>query len=138
MQELLGRQNPSVNKVRYLVYLEDCRFGAEESVKHALSVLRMLGSWIEAQETDRRLWDGGQPFKERMGILRVDFEYLQSEHRQTSGDIEEMQRKIREQISLSRGRRDFILVFLAAIYLLLSFTTSFFGMNMDTNTSPGP
>ncbi|KAJ9365563.1 hypothetical protein DTO280E4_532 [Paecilomyces variotii] len=136
--ELLGRQHPSVNKMRYLVHLEDCRFGAEESVTHALSVLKTLENWIREQETEQKLWDGGQSFEQRLEILRTDLEYLQDELVHTSKAIEEMQQKIREQLSLSRGRRDFILALLAAIYLPLSFTTSFFGMNMNTNTSPGP
>lgn len=124
--------------MRYLVHLEDCRFGAEESLTHALSVLKTLENWIREQETEQKLWDGGQSFEQRLEILRTDLEYLQDELVHTSKAIEEMQQKIREQLSLSRGRQDLILALLAAIYLPLSFTTSFFGMNMNTNTSPGP
>lgn len=124
--------------MRYLVHLEDCRFGAEESLTHALSVLKTLENWICEQETEQKLWDGGQSFEQRLEILRTDLEYLQDELVHTSKAIEEMQQKIREQLSLSRGRQDLILALLAAIYLPLSFTTSFFGMNMNTNTSPGP
>lgn len=123
--------------MKYLIHLEDCRFSAEEFVTHALSVLESIVKWINEQETEKKLWDGGKSFQHRMEILRIDLEYLKSDLIKTSKDIEGIQNVIREQLSLSRGRRDYMFGLLAAIYLPLSFTTSFFGMNIDPYVPPG-
>ncbi|KAJ9293530.1 hypothetical protein DTO271G3_7795 [Paecilomyces variotii] len=123
--EFLSRQNASVNKMTYLFHLEDCRFGAQQSVTHALSVLGTLENWIRNQETEQMLWDGGRSFEHRIEILRTDLEYLQSELVNTSKNIEEMQHKIREKFSLSQGRREYILALVAAVYVPLSSLQAF-------------
>ena len=53
-------------------------------------------------------------------------------------DIAKLKDTLYEHQALTHDRRNFILTLLAAVFLPLSFVSTFFGMNMNTMTSSGP
>jgi hypothetical protein len=137
-KHLAVRQNPTADKVRYLVHLEDCRASAYEGAVHGLGVLKSIMEWLGTQQTSQPLWDAGGPFSDRFATLRRDLEHFCREFSTIRNGIKELPETLHEHLDLTHNRRNFILTIVAAIYLPLSFATSFFGMNMNTTTSAGP
>lgn len=53
-------------------------------------------------------------------------------------NVADLKHTLYEHQALTHDRRNFILTLLAAVFLPLSFASTFFGMNMNTMTSSGP
>ena len=137
-QRLASRQNPTSDKVKFLLHFEDCRVSAQEGVHHGLQVLRSFTAWVDQLQRDSSLWNGGESLWTRFARIRMDLEFLDTELSRLKPDIRELQQMIREQLALNNERRTFILTVLAAIFLPLSFATSLCGMNMSPAISEGP
>jgi hypothetical protein len=84
------------------------------------------------------LWDAGESFQDRLETLQGDLRYFRDQFTRIAAEIKELQQTIHEHLHLTQNRRNFILTVLAAVYLPLSFATSFFGMNISTATPPSP
>lgn len=138
LQHLLARRNPSTYKIRYLVHIEDYRSTAHQGVRHGLLVLESVSGWISTQATQRRLWDAGQSFEVRAAELKADLGFICNELAKLEDQILKLKHTLYEYQALKHDRRSFILTLLAAVFLPLSFASTFFGMNMDTTTSSGP
>jgi hypothetical protein len=106
-----------------------------QGVCHAIHVLDNIKPWITKQQGQQRLWNGGQPFNDRIVELRGDLAFIRTELVKAGKGIQRLQKMIREHLDLTQGRRNWVLMIVAAIYLPLSFTTSLFGMNM---AAPAP
>lgn len=105
---------------------------------HGLSVLNSLLTWINTQETQRHLWDAGQAFEARVADLKADLDFICNELANLENQISKLKRTLYEHQALTHDRRTFILTLLAAVFLPLSYASTFFGMNMNTTTSSGP
>jgi len=101
-------------------------------------VLDSVSEWIGAQQTQRRLWDAGKPFEDRAAELKADLDFICDELVEMEGVISKVKHTLYEHQALTHDRRNFILTSLAAVFLPLSFASTFFGMNMNTMTSSGP
>lgn len=128
------RRHPTTEKFRYFVHLEDCRALADDGVIHALRVLDSLQTWIVRLETIQPLWDGGITFTERIEVLRDDLKYLAQQLNLTKKHILNARNTVKEHLEMKQNTRSFAITILAAIFLPLSFATSFFGMNLNTTT----
>ena len=138
LQNLHARQSPSTYKIRYLVHMEDCRSTAHQGIEHGLSVLNSVSEWIGTQQTQKRLWDAGKPFEDRAAELKGDLNFIRDELAKMEGEIAKLKYTLYEHQALTHDHRNFILTLLAAVFLPLSFASTFFGMNMNTMTSSGP
>jgi len=114
------------------LHLEDCRLSAYESVAHGLQVLDCVTEWIDTQQTPQPLWDAGDSFLNRLATLQGDLRHLRNQFTSIAAEIVELQGTVRTHLHLTQDRQNFILFVLASVYLPLSLTTSFFGMNMRT------
>jgi ABC-type phosphate transport system permease subunit len=94
--------------------------------------------WLDTQQTPQPLWDAREPFLDRFATLRRDLEHFCREFSTIKNGIKELRETLHERLDLTHNRRNFTITIVAAIYLPLSFATSFFGMNMNTTTSAGP
>lgn len=106
-----------------------------QGVCHAIHVLENIKPWITKQQGQQRLWNGGQPFNDRIVELRGDLEFIRTELVEAGTGIQRLQKMIREHLDLTQDGRNFVFTIIAAVYLPLSFTTSLFGMNM---AAPAP
>lgn len=106
-----------------------------QGVCHAIHVLENIKPWITKQQGQQRLWNGGQPFNDRIVELRGDLEFIRTELVKAGKGIQRLQKMIREHLDLTQVRRNQVFTMVAAVYLPLSFTTSLFGMNM---AAPAP
>jgi hypothetical protein len=106
-----------------------------QGVCHAIHVLENIKLWITKQQEQQRLWNGGQPFNDRIVELRGDLEFIRTELVKAGKGIQRLQKMIREHLDLTQVRHNQILTMVAAVYIPLSFTTSLFGMNM---AAPAP
>lgn len=117
-----------------MIHLDACRMSSLQGVCHAIHVLENIKLWITKQQEQQRLWNGGQPFNDRIVELRGDLEFIRTELVK-AGKIQRLQKMIREHLDLTQVRHNQILTMVAAVYIPLSFTTSLFGMNM---AAPAP
>ena len=120
------------------MHIEDCRSTAHQGVKHGLSVLHSIHGWISTQQTQTRFWDAGKSFEDRASELKADLDFICDELAKLKGEISVLKHTLYEHQALAHDRRNFILTLLAAVFLPLSFASTFFGMNMNTMTSPSP
>ncbi|KAI0866673.1 hypothetical protein F4860DRAFT_458087 [Xylaria cubensis] len=74
----------------------------------------------------------------RLDILQKDMEFLEEELKKLQVTLEENQKIMRNHFQLEQDLRVFRITILAAVFLPLSFTTSLFGMNLDSSVSEGP
>ena len=138
IKNLLARQDPTTNKIRHLVHLEDYRASAQEGIVHACRVIERINKWIDTQHPAQPFWDAGQSFQSRFSVIEEDLIFLRDQLIDISQELKELQQTLREHLELTHNRRNFILTIIAAVYLPLSFATSFFGMNINTTTPAGP
>lgn len=120
------------------MHLEDCRSSAHEGVTHGLEVLDSVAKWADTLNSSQLLWDAGEPFADRFAVLRKDLNFFRDNFSKIEKQVKELQQNLHDHLEMAHNRRNFILAIGAAIYLPLSFATSFFGMNINTATSAGP
>lgn len=105
---------------------------------HGLEVLNSVAKWADTLNSQQPLWDAGKPFEDRLAVLRRDLEFFRKNFRDIEKQVKKLQQTLHDHLELNHNRRNFILAIGAAIYLPLSFATSFFGMNMNSMTPGGP
>lgn len=137
-KNLIVRQNPTTNKIRYLVHLEDCCESAHEGVVHGLRVLDCLAKWIDTQQMTQTLWCAGESFQSRLASLQSDLDFFRDQFTKVGKEIKEVQQTLYEHLNMTHNRRNFILTIIAAVNLPLSFAATLFGMNINNTTSTGP
>ncbi|SLM33929.1 Mg2 transporter protein, CorA-like/Zinc transport protein ZntB [Lasallia pustulata] len=65
----------------------------------------------------------------------IDLDYLIEALRHLADDVDKLQNSIEKQMNLAQMQRSMILTVLASIFIPLSFTTSYFGMNISTSNN---
>lgn len=121
------------------MHSEECLNATQNGVKHSIKVLEVIESSVRRRQTNSaRIWDGGIPFPNRLKKLREDLDYLDNQLEELKGATTEVQELLRQHFQLTQDMRLYRLTMLAAIFLPLSFATSFFGMNISTDVSEGP
>lgn len=103
---------------------------------NGLQVLDSLHTWIEKRKSPVT-WKG-QPILHYFAIYRRDSEWYRDQLSIVGKKLEKLQQTLQDHLQLTSTRQNYILSIVAAVYITLAFTTSFFGMNMDTSTSTGP
>lgn len=114
------------------MHLEDSRRMASNGVKHATSVLNNLTAWAEKNIQERTEARSALLHTDKMAALHEDLEFCGRELERLRSYTEADHETLRQHFQLSQEMTLFRLTILAAIFLPLSFTTSFFGMNMTT------
>ena len=94
--------------------------------------------WKNIRNSPQALWNAEQAFADRFAILQQDLEFFRDNFCDVEKRVKELQQTLQDHLELAHTRRNFIITIVAAIYLPLSFTTSFFGMNMNATTPAGP
>lgn len=94
-------------------------------MKHGLQVTDTISSCIKRYPLP------SSEVQDRLDRLRTDLEYLDSELTALATTIREDNGMLRQHFQLTQDLTLFRLTILAAIFLPLSFATSFFGMNID-------
>ncbi|KAJ5785027.1 uncharacterized protein N7503_010239 [Penicillium pulvis] len=131
-----GRLRPTGSKMQYLRHLEDCHLVAKDCCRaNRLNLQRLLDQvnsiqGPRADEEAKQISD--------LELAMKDLEYLHDEVESSLQRIPEVRRDLRENLDLLQIRRTSILGILAALYLPLSFVTSFLGMNLNQYTTPQP
>lgn len=118
--------------------MEDYRTATHQGIEHGLLVLNTVLEWVGTQQTPVRLWDAGRSFEDRAVELQADLEFICDGLTKMKDGIADLKHTLYEHQALAHDRRNFILTLLAAVFLPLSFASTFFGMNMNTMTSSGP
>lgn len=119
------------------MHLEDSRKIASDGVKHAISVLNKLAAWTEKNMQERIKARAALLHTDRVAALHEDLEFCARELERLRSYTAADHETLRQHFQLTQEMTLFRLTILAAIFLPLSFTTSFFGMNMKT-TDEGP
>lgn len=109
---------------------------ASEAVTHVARILHNTKTWKGTQPNSLQIWDAGVTWPKRATTLSNELGFLKRQLQNTEKEIKDLQQLLRERLELTYNRRDFLLTLVAAIYLPLSFATSFFGMNITTATPP--
>lgn len=105
---------------------------------HGLQVLDSVSKWIDTQPMSQPLWYAGESFQNRLATLKCDLDFFHDQFIEVGKEVKELQQTLHEHLDLTHNRRNFIITIVAAVYLPLSFTATFFGMNINTMTSAGP
>lgn len=113
------------------MHLEECCKVGHNGVAYAHEVLATLLEWTEQQQKppsdNVKIICGDLFFK-----IQEDLEFFNIQFRQLQINIHEDLEMLRQHVQLAQDLILFRLTILAAIFLPLSFATSFFGMNLDT------
>lgn len=112
------------------MHLEDCRKVGHHGVRHGLEVLDSLRKWAQ----ERQLASDCQ---QRLDVLETDLRYLDEELEKLGTSIRSDKNMLRQHFQLASDMTAFRLTLLAGIFLPLSFTTSIFGMNINSTTKEG-
>lgn len=132
IQRVLSRQNPTISKLRFMMHLEDSRKIASDGVEHAISILPKLTAWAEKNMQERSEARAALLYTDKVAALHEDLEFCGRELERLRSYTAADHETLRQHFQLSQEMTLFRLTILAAIFLPLSFTTSFFGMNMVT------
>lgn len=118
------------------MHLNDQCTMARNAIIHASRILHNIKTWKGTQSDASTIWDAGVTWSKRATNLNSDLGFLRKQLQTMEKEIKDLQQLLRERLELAYNRRDFLLTLVAAIYLPLSFATSFFGMNISTATPP--
>lgn len=111
--------------MRFLLHLEDCRKAGYDGVEHGLQVIQTISVWIQRYQLP------SSEIGDKLKRLSKDLEYLILQLSKLGTTIREDKETLRQHFQLTQDQTLFRLTILAAIFLPLSFATSFFGMNID-------
>ncbi|KAI0184771.1 hypothetical protein EV127DRAFT_474068 [Xylaria flabelliformis] len=104
-------------------------------IRHDLEVFDHFTHWMNQSDRSRHV---SASLLNRLDILQKDMEFLEEELKKLQVTLEENQKIMRNHFQLEQDLRVFRITILAAVFLPLSFTTSLFGMNLDSSVSEGP
>ncbi|CAH0021544.1 unnamed protein product [Clonostachys rhizophaga] len=122
------RLSPSSSKMKYLLHLEDCLRTNLQGIEHSMATLRTLQLW---RNPDEKL-------KNQLDTIKRDLEFLKTQMGTLLDNVKRNEEVLRQRFQVVQDLRLFRLTILAAIFLPLSFTTSFFGMNIESPAIEGP
>ncbi|CAH0054259.1 unnamed protein product, partial [Clonostachys solani] len=122
------RLTPSSSKMKYLLHLEDCLRTNLQGIEHGMTTLRTLQVWRNPDEE----------VKNQLDTMRRDLEFVKTQMGTLLDNVKRNEEVLRQRFQVVQDLRLFRLTILAAIFLPLSFTTSFFGMNIESPAVEGP
>lgn len=111
--------------MRFLLHLEDYRKTGHHGVEHGLQAIKTISSRIQEYQLP------SSEVKDKLERIITDLDYLDSKLSALGVTIREDKDMLRQHFQLTQDQTLFRLTILAAIFLPLSFATSFFGMNID-------
>ncbi|KAL1588154.1 hypothetical protein WHR41_03181 [Cladosporium halotolerans] len=126
--EIKGRESPSGWKIRYLLHFQETMYVVAEECSRAHKLLYSYSRMLQRPlcEINASIYPVQNELFQTIGQLPL----LESELRRCADRITDTKEAIKEQIELSRSFWNTVLGFLVAIYVRLSFASSFFGMNI--------
>uniref|UniRef100_A0A0B7JLN3 Uncharacterized protein n=1 Tax=Bionectria ochroleuca TaxID=29856 RepID=A0A0B7JLN3_BIOOC len=135
---MMIRQSPSSSKLSYLDHLEDCINASHCGIVHAQEVLQALSEWSQTvqRQLSIHVRDESKVLT-LMAALKNDFEYFKTQLEQIKERVKEDKELLRSRSQSVQELRLFRLTILAGIFLPLSFTTSIFGMNIQSDVLEG-
>jgi hypothetical protein len=125
--------------MKYLLHLKDVVESSLSGVEHGLVVITSLLEWNKErvdQNTDDSM--ASNQIKLDFKVLDSDLTFLKAQLNGILKNIEQDEALLRNRFQLTQDSRLFRLTVFAGIFLPLSFTTSIFGMNMNSDTPNGP
>ncbi|KAK5122545.1 hypothetical protein LTR85_003808 [Meristemomyces frigidus] len=128
-----SRSNPSSWKVQLLLHLQECYRQTAQQCDDAVRTSDMLVACVCLPSTAH-----GVTTYEHLAELReskTDLEYLASQLRQKAEDIVAVKGLVQEQIELVQNYRNTVIAVLVALYVPISFVSSFLGMNITDHAS---
>ncbi|KAJ5690027.1 hypothetical protein N7462_004419 [Penicillium macrosclerotiorum] len=131
-----GRLRPSGSKMQYLLHLEDCHLVTKSCCRANKQTLQSLLDRINSIQGPRADEEMNQI--RHLELFMKDLDYLHDEVESSLLRISNIRHDLRENLDLLQIHRTSILGILAALYLPLSFVTSFLGMNLNQYTTPQP
>jgi hypothetical protein len=125
--------------MKYLLHLRDVVQSSLNGVEHGLVVIESLLKWDKGPR-DQPTDDGTASTKLDLcfNAMGLDLVFLQGQLNGVLNDIEKDEGLLRNRFQLAQDSRLFRLTVFAGIFLPLSFTTSIFGMNINSDTPDGP
>ncbi|KAF4632165.1 hypothetical protein G7Y89_g5971 [Cudoniella acicularis] len=120
-----GRKSPSVSKMHYVTYLEDCQKASSAAISNAMELLSSLSESSEIR------YDSNAIIGEWCEVIRIDLEYLQGRLDNIANNLVELRAKIKEHLELRQIRLSRTITVVAAIYLPFTFVSGFYGMNLS-------
>ncbi|KAH8177874.1 corA-like mg2+ transporter protein [Sarocladium implicatum] len=142
------RKNPSSNKSKYLLHLMDLAKASLHGVSRGLQLLEEIESSSVTANRQQLNYNGAAlPRLPKLKGTRMvklheqvsgDLHFQKSQTESLLRELSEDQDLLRSRFQLTQDRRFFTLNILAAVFLPLSFTTSLFGMNINSDTKDGP
>ncbi|VUC35178.1 unnamed protein product [Clonostachys rosea] len=135
---IMIRQSPSSSKMSYLNHIEDCISASHCGIVHAQEVLQALSEWSRTVQSQLSVHEKSESkVLILMVSLKRDFEYFKTQLEQIKERVEEDKKLLHSRSQSVQELRLFRLTILAGIFLPLSFTTSIFGMNMQSDVLEG-
>ncbi|KAJ5731681.1 uncharacterized protein N7483_006189 [Penicillium malachiteum] len=131
-----GRLRPSGSKIQYLQHLEDCHIVAKDCCKENGISLKLLLDKVNSIQGPRS--DDEAKQISHLELVLKDLEYLHDEVESSLIRASDLCRDLRQNLDLLQVHRTSLLGILAALYLPLSFVTSFLGMNLNQYTPLQP
>lgn len=101
LQSLEGRKNPSVSKIHYVTYLEDCQKASALAISHAITLLRSISTTTEGRHSGA---DFEFKLKEWCLTIETDLEYLLNRHSDVAIEITNLRKKVKQRDLLWFGK----------------------------------
>jgi hypothetical protein len=121
--DLRSRSNPSGWKAQLLNHIQECNFTVAKHIDESLGILAALLTHYEGSES-QELVDAKQ-----------DLRYLARECRRKAQAINPVKKHVKEQMELVNNYRNAVIAVLVALYVPISFVSSFLGMNIVDRSS---
>ncbi|KAA6408789.1 MAG: hypothetical protein FRX48_07132 [Lasallia pustulata] len=132
-------RRPLRSKAQYLIHLADYQRKAFQDLIAARQfLLEVTKSFAErfGSMSDHDSAKGSINVQPKLADKTlIDLDYLIEALRHLADDVDKLQNSIEKQMNLAQMQRSMILTVLASIFIPLSFTTSYFGMNISTSNN---
>ncbi|KAA6408190.1 MAG: hypothetical protein FRX48_07932 [Lasallia pustulata] len=132
-------RRPSRSKAQYLLHLADCQRKAFQDLIAArqflLEVTKSFAERFGSMSDDDSAKGSINVQPKLADKTLIDLDYLIEALRPPADDVDKLQHSIEKQMNLAQMQRSMILTVLASIFIPLSFTTSYFGMNISTSNN---
>ncbi|KAK4542863.1 hypothetical protein LTR36_006052 [Oleoguttula mirabilis] len=132
--DMQSRSNPSGWKIHLLLHLQECHIQTAQQCDAAVETVQMLTACIHlpCEAKDAALYEHLEDLRE----CRSDLEYIAAQLRAKADAITPLKKLVREQMDLVHNYRNTVIAVLVALYVPISFVSSFLGMNI-TDRSTG-
>ncbi|KAK3070991.1 hypothetical protein LTR53_009474 [Teratosphaeriaceae sp. CCFEE 6253] len=128
-----GRSSPSAWKIQLLSHLQQCQLDVAQRCADSVRTLDMLlrCAVLPCCEADAGLY----AVLAQMADCGADIDCLAMHLREKAGEVPAVKKVVREQMELASDYRNTVIAVLVALYVPISFVSSFFGMNISAGST---